>query len=156
MSASDRKRKREVVALADILTNSRTPATLDGDGHKIMTLQSYLDATPWFYHEEIRRLEQVCHGAESYIDGTSDPCGVPSLSMHMWLATKIQNVDSLFTYSKKIGRGAQAREMLKAFKAFAEEHKHMLVKTPWERVRDKLMARAVVNYWRGLTPGGSA
>ena len=43
MSASARKRKREIVALADILTNrSRGPTVLDGDGHAIMTVQSYL------------------------------------------------------------------------------------------------------------------
>ena len=135
---------------------------LDGDGHKIMTVQSYLDATPWVYHEEIRNLEQVCYGAQSYIDGTdtSDVRGVPSLSMHMWLAAKIQNVDPLFTYRRKIGRGSQAREIFNACRAFAKDHKHMLIQTPWERVRDKLMTRAIVKYWFGLTsdlmaPGGS-
>ena len=135
-----------------MLTNkSHTPAALDGDGHKIMSVQSYLDATNWFYHDEIRRLEQVCHGAESYIDGTSIVRGVPSLSMHKWLADKIEKVDPLFTYRRKIGRGTQAREMLKVCKAFAKEHKHTLVRTPWERVRDKVMTRAIATYWFGMT-----
>ena len=70
MASCDRKRKREVVALANMLTiappvldgnDQKTPTVLDGDGHKIMTVQSYLNATPWFYHKEIRSLEQVCY-----------------------------------------------------------------------------------------------
>lgn len=156
MSSSVGKRKREIVALADLLTNgSNGPAVIDGDGHSIKTVKSYLDATPWFYHDEIRRLEEVCYGAESY-DGTPNPRGVSSLRVHMWLATKIQVVDPMFTYRKKIGRGSQAREISKACKAFAEDHKSILVKSPWERVRDALTKRGLVNYWRGIASQGES
>lgn len=159
MSYSDRKRKREVVALVDMLLTN-TSAELDGDGHKIMAVQSYLDATPWLYHDEILSLEQLCYGADSHIDGISIPRGVPSISMHKWLAEKIEKIDPRFTYRRKIGRGSQAREMLKVCKAFAKEHKHTLVKTPWERARDTLTTRAIGMYWFGMTghlmaPGGS-
>lgn len=41
--------------------------------------------------------------------------------------------------------------MLKACKAFADEHKHMLAMDPWARARKKLKVRAVVLYWPSLT-----
>ena len=122
-----RKRSRELESISGVLAlakfvsqvqQGQTYAALDGDGHSIYPTSYFKGKVPDSY---MPMIEEMATNHSCYIRNESAVIhGIEALGFHNWIGNMIRQVDAKFTWSQKIGRGFQAREILCSVKDWLE------------------------------------